>query len=68
MLDTLFQGRFDTDLTVVISIGDFLLCLGWTLLLGLMLSFAYMYRTRYTRSFVDLLYYFTQCHKGKRND
>lgn len=55
MLDGLFHGLFDSDLTVVISISDFLLCLGFSLLLGLMLAFAYMVRTRYTKSFVVTL-------------
>ena len=55
MLDTLFGGLFDTDLTTVISVTDFLLCLGCSLALGLVMAFAYMYRTRYTKSFVITL-------------
>ena len=55
MLDNLFGGLFDTDLTTVISVTDFLLCLGCSLVLGLMMAFAYMYRTRYTKSFVITL-------------
>ena len=34
---------------------DFLLCLGCALLLGLAMAFAYMFRTRYTKSFVVTL-------------
>ena len=34
---------------------DFLLCLGCSLVLGLVMAFAYMYRTRYTKSFVITL-------------
>ena len=52
MLENLFKGLFDTDLTTVISVTDFLLCLGCSLVLGLVMAFAYMYRTRYTKSFV----------------
>lgn len=52
MLDTIFRGLFDSALTQVISVSDFLLCLGFSLVLGLIMSFAYMYRTRYTKSFV----------------
>ena len=55
MLDNLFGGLFDTDLTIVISVTDFLLCLGCSLVLGLVMAFAYMYRTRYTKSFVITL-------------
>ena len=55
MLENLFKGLFDTDLTAVISVTDFLLCLGFSLVLGLVMAFAYMYRTRYTKSFVITL-------------
>lgn len=55
MLEQLFRGLFDTELTAVISVADFLLCLGFSLLLGLLLALAYMYRTRYTKSFVVTL-------------
>ena len=55
MLENLFKGLFDTDLTTVISVTDFLLCLGCSLVLGLVMAFAYMYRTRYTKSFVVTL-------------
>ena len=55
MLDNLFRGLFDSDLVSVISVTDFLLCLGFSLVLGLVMAFAYMYRTRYTTSFVITL-------------
>jgi uncharacterized membrane protein YhiD involved in acid resistance len=55
MFENLFKGLFDTDLTTVISVTDFLLCLGCSLVLGLVMAFAYMYRTRYTKSFVITL-------------
>lgn len=55
MLDTIFRGLFDSALTQVISVSDFLLCLGFSLVLGLIMSFAYMYRARYTKSFVVTL-------------
>lgn len=55
MLENLFRGLFDTDLVTVISVTDFLLCLGFSLVLGLVMAFAYMYRTRYTKSFVVTL-------------
>lgn len=52
MRDSIFRGLFDTDMTAVISVGDFLLCIGVSLVLGLILSLGYMYRSRYTKSFV----------------
>lgn len=55
MFENLFKGLFDTDLTTVISVGDFMLCLGGALVLGIILALAYMYRTRYTKSFVMTL-------------
>ncbi len=55
MLDNLFRGLFDSDLTVLISLSDFLLCLGISLILGLVMAFAYMHRSRYTKSFVVTL-------------
>lgn len=55
MLDNLFTGIFDSDITTVISVTDFLLCLGCSLVLGLVMALAYKYRTRYTKSFVITL-------------
>ena len=55
MLDSLFRGMFDTDMTSVISVADFLSCIGVSLLIGLMLAFGYMYHSRYTKSFVTTL-------------
>ncbi len=55
MFENLFKGLFDTDLTTVISVSDFLICLGASLVIGLLMAFAYMYRTRYTKSFVVTL-------------
>ncbi len=55
MFENLFRGLFDTETATVISISDFLLCLGFALVLGLVMALAYMYRTRYTKSFVVTL-------------
>ncbi len=55
MIDSIFRGLFDTATASVISVTDFLLCLGFSLVLGLIMAFAYMYRTRYTKSFVVTL-------------
>ena len=55
MLDSLFKGLFDSDFSVIISVSDFLLCIGCSLILGLIMALCYMYRTRYTKSFVVTL-------------
>lgn len=55
MLNSFFQGIFDTQFTVVISVSKFLLCIGVTLILGLILAGVYTYRNRYTGSFLVTL-------------
>lgn len=55
MFDNFFKGIFDSQLTNTIKLSDFLLCLGSALVLGLITALAYMYRTRYTKSFVVTL-------------
>ncbi|MDD6466919.1 MAG: DUF4956 domain-containing protein [Erysipelotrichaceae bacterium] len=55
MFEYIFTGLFDSEMTTVIPIVDFLLCLGFSIVLGLIMAFAYMYRTRYTKSFVITL-------------
>lgn len=54
-METLFRGIFDTDMTRVITVTDFLLCVGVALVAGLLLAGSYMYRSRYTKSFVMTL-------------
>ena len=55
MSNTLFQGIFDTEMTSVISISDFLLCVGCALVIGMILAGTYMSGTKYTKSFVATL-------------
>lgn len=55
MLDYVFRGLFDTDMTHIISVSDFLLCIVCSLIIGLILAFSYMVHTRYTKSFVATL-------------
>ena len=55
MFENFFKGLFDTELTMVISVRDFMLCLGAALAVGLLITLAYMFRTRYTKSFVITL-------------
>ena len=55
MLNTIFAGIFDSSMTKVISVQNFLLCLVCSLVIGLMIAVSYTFRTRYTRSFVATL-------------
>lgn len=55
MLESLFSGLFDSAAVTVIPVGQFLLCVGVALVIGLILAAAYMYRARYTGSFVTTL-------------
>ena len=55
MLENTFRSLFSSDTASVISLSDFLLCLGFSLWLGLIMAFVYMFRTRYTKSFVITL-------------
>lgn len=48
----IFKGIFDNDLISVISISDFLLCVGISLLIGIFLAAVYTFKSRYTKSFV----------------
>lgn len=55
MLNNLFRGIFDTDMTSVIAPSDFLLCVGCALVVGIILAVCYAWKTRYTKSFVVTL-------------
>ena len=48
----LFRGLFDTEMTQVISVQNFLICLSSALAIGLLLALCYAWRSRCTRSFV----------------
>ena len=54
-MDAIFKGIFDNELTQLISVQDFLLCLGVSLVLGLIMAAAYMWRNEYTKSFLVTL-------------
>ena len=55
MVNNLFKGIFDSDLTSIISVTDFFLCIGTALLIGLIFAGMYIYRTRSSKSFVVTL-------------
>lgn len=50
--NNLFGGIFDNELIQVISIKDFLSCIGVALVLGIFLALVYTFKSRYTKSFV----------------
>ncbi len=54
-MDALFKGIFDNELTQTISVENFLLCLGVSLVLGMIMAAAYMCRNEHTKSFVITL-------------
>ena len=54
-MSNIFRGLFDSDLSQVIRLSDFLLCLAVALALGFVIALAYMLRSRYTKSFVTTL-------------
>jgi len=54
-MENLFRGLFDNELTALIDVTDFLLCIGVSLVTGLLMALCYMFRTRYTKSFVVTL-------------
>lgn len=51
-MDKWFEGLFDAEGQMVISVGDFMLCLGVALLIGLFLAAMYAVKSRTTRSFL----------------
>lgn len=54
-MELLFRGIFDAEGAKVIEVGDFLLCLAVSLLLGAVIALAYSFRARYTKSFLITL-------------
>ena len=54
-MEAIFKGIFDTATTATISVTDFMLCLGVSLALGLIMAAAYIWRNQHTKSFVITL-------------
>ena len=54
-METLFNGIFDNELMQTITVKDFLLCLGISLLLGGIMALSYMWRNEHTKSFLVTL-------------
>ncbi|MEJ8738606.1 DUF4956 domain-containing protein, partial [Erysipelotrichaceae bacterium HCN-30851] len=55
MSENIFKGLFDSDTVSVIAVSDFLLCIAAAIVIGLLLTAVYMYKSRYTKSFVTTL-------------
>ena len=51
-MDTIFKGIFDNGLIQTIEVSDFLLCLGVSLILGLIMAAACVFKTEHTKSFI----------------
>ena len=55
MWEQLFRGLFDSETAAVITVTDFLLCMATALVAGMILAGGYMWKNRYTKSFVFTL-------------
>ena len=54
-MESIFRGVFDNELTQTISVENFLLCLGVSLALGLLMAGVYMWKNEHTKSFLVTL-------------
>ena len=54
-MNTIFNGIFENGLVQAISVEKFLLCLGVSLLLGLVIAAAYMWNNNHSKSFLMTL-------------
>ena len=55
MLETIFRGIFDTEQTATITLREFLLCVGVSLAIGLLLCLTMLWRTRTSTGFAVTL-------------
>lgn len=55
MLNNIFAGLFDSGLTTTISVTNFIICIVSALVLGLIMSLAYSYKSTSSKSFVMTL-------------
>ena len=54
-MDAIFKGIFDNELIQTISVKSFMLCLGVSLALGLIMVLTYTFKNEYTKSFLITL-------------
>ena len=55
MMELLFKGVFDAEWMAIVGLKEFLLCMTFSLILGLVIAFCHMYRSVYSQSFVITL-------------
>lgn len=53
-MEQIFKGLFDSD-AAVISMSDFLICIISSLIIGVIIAISYMYKSKYTKSFIITL-------------
>ena len=54
-MDAWFKSIFDNEFTAVIGLTDFLLCVGISLVCGLIIALSYMIKNRCTKGFAVTL-------------
>lgn len=54
-MESLFKGIFDSSFVTTISVSDFMLCLGFSILLGAIIAASYLFKNKHTKSFVITL-------------
>lgn len=54
-MNTLFTGLFSSGVTETLAVSKFLICMGASIVIGIILTLAYMYKTKYTKSFAATL-------------
>lgn len=54
-MEHLLKSVFDTDSSSVIAVGEFFLCLGFSVVLGLIIALTYSFRSKTSKSFVITL-------------
>ena len=55
MVFSIFKGIFDAENAAVIDVKDFIICVVSALIIGIIITISYIYKTRYTKSFVITL-------------
>ncbi len=54
MTETIFKGLFDTEFSKLISVGDFIMCIGASLIAGIIVMLGYLFRCKTTgKRFTD---------------
>lgn len=54
-MNELFKGIFDAESAAVISVSDFVVCVVSSLVIGLVLALMYMYKNKYSKSFISTI-------------